>query len=82
LPDNPQIAGLRAEKYRRTRSVTVNLITPSEIFVLYLPSKRLRDRGMMGQQTGVQERLFYEFRLDDWIPTDHLLRKIDGILAI
>ena len=37
---------------------------------------------MMGQQAGVQERLFYEFRLDDWIPTDHLLRKIDGILDL
>jgi len=21
---------------------------------------------MMGQQTGLQERLFYEFRFDDW----------------
>ena len=48
--------------------------------VLYLSSKRLRDPGTMGQQAGVQERLFYEFRLDDWVPTDHLLRKIDGIV--
>jgi transposase len=37
---------------------------------------------MMGQQTGLQERLFYEFRLDDWVPVDHLLRKIDGILDL
>jgi hypothetical protein len=22
---------------------------------------------MMGQQTGLQERLFYEFRLDEWV---------------
>jgi len=35
---------------------------------------------MMGQQAGLQERLFYEFRVDDWVPADHLLRKIDGIL--
>jgi hypothetical protein len=24
--------------------------------------------GMMGQRTGPQERLFYEFRLDEWVP--------------
>jgi transposase len=37
---------------------------------------------MMGQQAGLQERLFYEFRLDDWVPADHLLRKIDGVLDL
>jgi transposase len=37
---------------------------------------------MMGQQTGLQERLFYEFRLDDWVPVDHLLRKIDAVLDL
>src|SRR6516162_10022425 len=35
---------------------------------------------MMGQRTGLQEQLFYEFRLDDWVPADHLLRKIDAVL--
>ncbi len=37
---------------------------------------------MMGQQSGLQERLFYEFRLDDWVPVDHLLRKIDAVLDL
>jgi hypothetical protein len=37
---------------------------------------------MMEQQAGLQERLFYEFRLDDWVPADHLLRKIDGVLDL
>src|SRR5271169_6029692 len=37
---------------------------------------------MMGQQTGLQERLFYEFRLDGWVPVDHLLRKIDAVLDL
>jgi transposase len=37
---------------------------------------------MMGQQTGLQERLFDEFRLDDWVPADHLLRKIDSVLDL
>ena len=37
---------------------------------------------MMGQQAGLQQRLFYEFRLDDWVPADHLLRKIVGILDL
>ena len=37
---------------------------------------------MMGQQSGLQERLFYEFRLEDWVPVDHLLRKIDAVLDL
>lgn len=34
---------------------------------------------MMGKQSG-QEELFYEFRLDDHVPADHLLRRIDQAL--
>jgi hypothetical protein len=37
---------------------------------------------MMGQQSGLQEQLFYEFRLDEWVPVDHLLRKIDAVLDL
>lgn len=29
---------------------------------------------MMGQQTGVQDKLFYSFNLDDHVPRSHLLR--------
>src|SRR6516164_9679476 len=36
----------------------------------------------MGQPSGLQERLFYEFRLEDWVPSDHLLRKIDAVLDL
>ena len=32
---------------------------------------------MMGRQRRVQGKLFYEFRLDDRIPKNHLLRRID-----
>src|SRR6266545_7027191 len=32
---------------------------------------------MMGQQTGDQASLFYEFRLEDRIPKEHLLRRIN-----
>lgn len=32
---------------------------------------------MMGRQSGVQDRLFYSFNLDDQVPRDHLLRGID-----
>lgn len=32
---------------------------------------------MMGQQTGVQDKLFYSFNLDDHVPRSHLLRSID-----
>jgi hypothetical protein len=32
---------------------------------------------MMGQHLVMQESLFYEFRLEDHVPSDHLLRRID-----
>jgi transposase len=36
----------------------------------------------MGGHAGMQERLFYELRLDDWVPANHLLRKIDSVLDL
>src|SRR5271169_836324 len=36
---------------------------------------------MMGRQIGDQVSLFYEFRLDDRIPKDHLLRRINVFLG-
>ena len=33
---------------------------------------------MMGRQDRDQRQLFYEFSLDEMIPTDHLLRRING----
>ncbi|UCH50087.1 MAG: transposase [Betaproteobacteria bacterium] len=36
---------------------------------------------MMGRQTGDQASLFYEFRLEDRIPKDHLLRRINVFVA-
>jgi hypothetical protein len=32
---------------------------------------------MMGRQSA-QEELFYEFRLEDHVPADHLLRQFDA----
>jgi transposase len=37
---------------------------------------------MMGRQVGMQERLFYEFDLDERIPGDHLLRRITSVLDL
>ncbi len=37
---------------------------------------------MMGEPVGRQERLFYEFDLEDVVPDDHLLRKIDAVLDL
>ena len=37
---------------------------------------------MMGEQLGRQERLFYAFCLEDRIPSDHLLRRIDAVLDL
>lgn len=36
---------------------------------------------MVGRQVA-QESLFYGFRLDDHVPCDHLLRRIDGLLDV
>jgi transposase len=37
---------------------------------------------MMGRQNNDQGHLFYEFCLDEAVPADHLVRKIDGILDL
>ena len=37
---------------------------------------------MMGEAVGRQDRLFYEFDLEDMVPADHLLRRIDGVLDL
>ena len=36
----------------------------------------------MGEQLGRQDRLFYEFCLDDRVPADYLLRRIDAVLDL
>ncbi len=37
---------------------------------------------MLGEQVGLQDRLFYEFDLEDRIPRDHLLRRLDAVLDL
>jgi transposase len=37
---------------------------------------------MMGRLKGDQSQLFYEFRLDDVVPADHLVRQIDAVLDL
>jgi transposase len=37
---------------------------------------------MMGDPVGRQDRLFYEFDLEDMVPGDHLLRRIDAVLEL
>lgn len=37
---------------------------------------------MMGRRRGEQARLFYQFRLDERVPRDHLLRRIDGFATV
>ena len=37
---------------------------------------------MMGPAQDQQDRLFHEFRLDDMVPANHLLRKIDAVLDL
>jgi len=37
---------------------------------------------MMGRQSADQRRFFYDFCLEDHVPGDHLLRRIDGLLDL
>jgi len=37
---------------------------------------------MMGEKSGSQDQLFYQFNLDEQVPADHLLRKIDAVLDL
>ena len=37
---------------------------------------------MLGEQVGLQDKLFYEFDLDERVPVDHFLRKIDAVLDL
>src|SRR3954465_7902033 len=39
------------------------------------------EAAMMGRQIGDQASLFYEFRLEDRVPKDHLLRRINVFVA-
>jgi transposase len=38
--------------------------------------------AMMGPATGQQDRLFYAFNLEDRIPSNHLLRRMDAVLDL
>jgi transposase len=44
-------------------------------------SEAAGDSSMMGRQDRDQRQLFYEFSLDQMIPTDHLLRRINVFAA-
>ena len=37
---------------------------------------------MMGRQSADQRRFFYDFCLEEHVPADHLLRRIDGIFGL
>lgn len=37
---------------------------------------------MMGEKSGGQGQLFYQFNLDEVVPADHMLRKIDAVLDL
>ncbi len=37
---------------------------------------------MMGERMAMQARLFYEFRLEEYVPAGHLLRAIDRFVDL
>jgi len=50
--------------------------------VIHSFSQKRGITAMMGDPVGRQDRLFYEFDLDDMVPADHLLRRIDKVLDL
>jgi transposase len=40
------------------------------------------EAAMMGDRSGTQGRFFYRFDLEERVPADHLLRKIDGVINL
>jgi transposase len=50
--------------------------------ILFSSDLRLEDGLMMGRQDADQRRFFYDFCLDDHVPRDHLLRRIDAVLDL
>jgi len=40
------------------------------------------EAAMMGRRQGDQASFFYHFRLDERVPRDHLLRRIDGFVTV
>ena len=41
-----------------------------------------RIKAMMGEPVGRQDRLFYDFDLEEMVPVDHLLRRVDAALDL
>jgi transposase len=46
-----------------------------------IPLMAVLEAAMMGRRRGDQTSLFYQFRLDERVPKDHLLRRIDGFVT-
>ena len=41
-----------------------------------------REQVMMGRRSQGQRHLFYQFHLDEAVPEDHLVRKVDAVLDL
>jgi hypothetical protein len=50
--------------------------------VIPLILRESMEAAMMGERSGSQGRFFYRFDLEERIPTDHPLRKIDAVLDL
>lgn len=46
------------------------------------PDGQRRGRAIMGRSKSGQGQFFYAFNLDDVVPPDHLVRKIDALLDL
>src|SRR5246127_654367 len=53
---------------------------PSAVILLSCGGREIR--AMMGDRLGMQESLFYEFRPDEFVPSNHMLRAIDRFVDL
>jgi hypothetical protein len=74
----------RIEVQRPFMAEAVEEVVCSGRFGVVLSGYRLGKgiTAMMGEALGRQDRLFCEFDLEDMVPSDHLLRKIDAVLDL
>jgi hypothetical protein len=58
-----------------------NASDPRRIVIPLIAKITSQEAALMGRQTGDQASLFYEFQLEDRIPKDHLLRRINVLVG-
>jgi hypothetical protein len=83
------VIGRRSDCRLRKRSLLIfslgivkRIFLLSVIITVTAGSVNREGASMMGDRLVMQESLFYQFRLDDHVPADHMLRAIDRFVDL